>query len=683
MSTYTSADIRNIALVGHANTGKTTLTEALLQAAGTINTPGSVEKGSTVSDFDPQEKKHQHSLDTAVCHLDHQGTHVNLLDTPGYPDFMGRSISVLPAVETVGVVINAQTGVEMVTQRMMEAAQTDGLCRFIIVNKIDAEDINLGVLTDRLRETFGAECLPINLPTSGGESVVDCFFNPSGGDTAFSSVEEAHSRIIDQVVEVDEKLMEIYLEQGEELSAEQLHDPFEKALREGHLIPICFVSAHTGAGVPELLDLFARLMPNPMEGNPPPFLKGEGEDAKPIEVVPDPDKHVVAHVFKVGIDPFVGRIGLFRIHQGTVTPNTQLFIGHGRKPFKVNHLLRVQGKDHSEMNQGVPGDICAVTKVDEIRFDAVLHDSHDEDHHHLQSLHCPPPLFGLAIEPARRGDEQKLSDALHKLGAEDPCIHVEHNAAANETVLRGMGDLHLRVVLERMEEQHHVSVATHPPTIPYRETISAPAEGHHRHKKQTGGAGQFGEVYLRVAPLERGEGFQFVNAVVGGVIPSQFIPAVEKGVRQVLVSGAVAGYPLQDLKVTVYDGKYHAVDSKEVAFVAAGKKALLDAIEKARPIVLEPIVNIQITVPGDAIGNITGDLFGKRGRVSGTDTLANGQALISAQVPLAELEGYQSTIKSLTGGEGTYNLEFSHYEAVPGNVQQELAKAHRPREEED
>ena len=678
MATYSTEDIRNIALVGHASAGKTTLTEALLHAAGAIGSMGSVEKGNTVSDFDPQEKKHQHSLDTAVCHFDHQGVHVNLLDTPGYPDFMGRAISVLPAVDTVGVVVNAQAGPEMVTQRMMEAATEDRLCRFIIVNKIDAENVDLAGVTQRLRDTFGAECLPINLPSPDGSSVVDCFFTPSGGDTAFSSVEEAHSQIIDQVVEVDEKLMELYLEQGEELSAEQLHDPFEVALREGHLIPVCFVSAHTGAGIPELLELIARLMPNPLEGNPQPFLKGEGASAKLIEVRPDPDKHVVAHVFKISIDPFVGRISLFRMHQGTVSPNSQLFIGHGRKPFKVGHLLRVQGKEQSEMNLAIPGDICAVTKVDDIHFDAVLHDSHDEDHHHLQSMHCPPALFGLAIEPARRGDEQKLSDALHKLTAEDPCLRVEHNAAANETVLRGMGDLHLRALLERMEEQYHVEVSTHAPTIPYRETIAAPAEGHHRHKKQTGGAGQFGEVYLRVEPLERGAGFEFVDAVVGGVIPSQFMPAVEKGVRQVLETGAVAGFPLQDLKVAVYDGKYHPVDSKEVAFVAAGKKALLDAIGKARPIILEPIVNIQITVPGEAIGNITGDLFAKRGRVSGTDTLSNGQAVISAQVPLAELEGYPSTLKSLTGGEGTYNLEFSHYEAVPGNIQQDLIKAYRP-----
>ncbi len=683
MAKYTSQDIRNIALVGHAGSGKTTLAEALLHKAGAISSPGTVERGSTVCDFDPQEKQLQHSLDPAVCHLDYQGKHVNLIDTPGYPDFMGRALSVLPAADTVAVVINAQIGIEMVTQRMMASAANRGLCRTIIVNKIDAQDANLPALLEQIRESFGPECLPINLPAAGGQSVADCFFAPSSETTDFSSIEETHTHIIDQVVEVDEALMELYLEQGEELSPEQLHDPFEKALREGHLVPICFVSARSGAGIPELLEIFARLMPNPMEGNPPAFLKGEGNDAVPVQVVPDPQKHVVAHVFQVSIDPFVGRLGIFRIHQGTVTANSQLFIGDARNPFKISHLLQLQGKNHTEVHSGIPGDIRAVTKVDEIHFDAVLHDSHDEDHYHLRSIEMPPPMFGLAIEPTRRGDEQRLSDALHKLDAEDPCMRVEHRAAANETVIRGLGELHIRAVLEKMQERYNVEVKTHPPSIAYRETVTAPAEGHHRHKKQTGGAGQFGEVFLRIEPLERGAGFEFVDKVVGGVVPSQFIPAIEKGVRQVLDSGAVAGYPLHDVRATVYDGKHHPVDSKEVAFVAAGKKAFLDAIHKANPIVLEPIVTIEITAPGETMGDITGDIASRRGRINGTSALPGGQVEISGQVPLSELGNYQSKLKSMTGGQGAYTMEFSHYDPVPPKTQQMLEKAYRPGEEAD
>lgn len=675
MSDYNAEDVRNIALVGHASSGKTTLVETLLATTGVINEPGSVEKGTAVCDFDALEKEHQHSLDVGITSFDTQGKHVNLIDTPGLPDFLGRGISALPAVETAAVLISAQGGIEPVTQRMWKAAENRKLCRIIVVNKIDAEGVNLEELTSQIRDAFGTECLPINLPADGGKRVIDCFFQPSGEGADFSSVDEAHSQIVDQVVEVDEELMELYLEQGDELSPEQLHDPFEEALREGHLIPICFVSAQTGAGIPELLDILVRLMPNPSEGNPPPYMKGEGADVEAIAVNPDPQQHALAHVFKVINDPFRGKLGIFRIHQGRITPDTQLFIGNARKAFKVNHLFRLHGSEQIEVDEGVPGDILAVARVDDIHFDAVLHDSHDEDHHHLRSIECPVPLFGLAISPTKRGDEQKLTDALHKLEAEDPCLVVEQNAAANETVMRGLGELHLRVLLRRLSDQFHVDVETKPPSIAYRETIMAHAEGHHRHKKQTGGAGQFGEVFLRVEPMERGAGFEFVDAIVGGVIPNQFIPSVEKGVRQVLHEGAVAGYPMQDIRVTVYDGKYHPVDSKDIAFATAGRKAFQDAVDKARPVILEPIVKIRVVAQDSAMGDLAGDLSGRRGRISGSEAKSLGRIAIDGEVPLAELEGYESRLKSMTGGEGTYSIELSHYEAVPANKQKALQDA--------
>ncbi|MDZ7750448.1 MAG: elongation factor G [Gammaproteobacteria bacterium] len=683
MPQYRTEDIRNIALVGYGGAGKTTLVEALLHQAGTIPAPGNVEKGTTVCDYDPLEQRLGHSLEPAVVSLDTDGRHINILDTPGSPDLIGRAVSVLPAVETVLVVVDADAGIEITTQRMMEMAAKRNLCRMVVINKIDHADNDIPGLLARLQETFGAECLPINLPADGGARVLDCFFQPGGEATDFSSVAAAHTAIIDQVVEVDEALMEVYLEQGQELRPEQLHDPFEQALRDGHLIPVCFTAAATGAGVAELLNIMVRLMPNPTEGNAPPFLKGEGKQARPVTVVPDPQRHVVAHVFRVSHDNFMGKTGLFRVHQGTVTPNSQLFVGDARKPFKVGHLLKVQGRDSREVSIGVPGDICAVAKVDDLHFDAVLHDSHDEDHFHLKSIDCPAPMYGLAIEVNQHGEEKRLSDALHKLADEDPCLRVEHNAQANETVIRGQGELHLKVVLEKMAERFNIHADTHPPSIPYRETIGALADGHARHKKQTGGAGQFGEVYLRVEPLEQGQGLLFEDAVVGGAIPSVFIPAVEKGVRQVAEEGAVAGFPMQDLRVTVYDGKHHPVDSKEVAFVAAGRKAFLDAVAKARPVVMEPIVNIRIDAPAASTGDITGDLAGMRGRINGTTALANGRVRVMGQVPLSELEAYQSRLKSVTGGEGTFLMDFSHYEAVPPKVQQELVAAHRPRVQEE
>jgi elongation factor G len=675
---HTTEQIRNIALVGHAGAGKTTLAEALLAQAGAIGTAGDIAKGSTVADFTPQEKRLQHSLEPAAMHLEHDGRFMNILDTPGYPDFAGRAMSVLPAVETAVVVVNAETGIELVTQKMMDFAADRHLCRMIVINKIDAPDTDLHGLLREIRDTFGKQCLPLNLPSNGGKAVADCFFTLSDATPDFASIEAAHTEMVDQVVELDDELMELYLEQGEELGIEQLHDPFERALRAGHLVPICFVSAETGAGLRQLLNIFAQLMPNPAEGNPPEFLKGEPGAEEPVEVTADADAPFIGHVFKVNVDPYIGRMGVFRVHQGRVKTGDQIFIGDRRKGFKLAHLYRLQGKDSIEIASAVPGDICAVSKVDEIQFDSVIHSSHDEDQFHLRSLTLPPPMHGVALELARRGDEKKLSDALHKLAAEDPSLSIEFDSQSNETVLRGMGELHLRLVLERMRDEFNVEVNTRPPKIAYRETVTRSAEGHCRHKKQTGGAGQFGEVFLKVEPLTRDSGFEFVNKVVGGSIPSQFIPAVEKGVRQVLHEGAVAGFPLQDVRVIVYDGKHHPVDSKEVAFVAAGKKAFLDAIDKAKPIVLEPIARVEVTAPGDCVGDVTGHLSGVRGRISGNDSLSGNQIKISAEVPVAELGDYQTTLKSLTGGEGAYTMEFDHYGIVPRNVQADLAAAARP-----
>jgi elongation factor G len=680
---HATSGIRNIALVGPAGAGKTSITETLLLQAGATRARGSLARGTTVSDFDPQEKRLQHSLDTAICSFTADGTRINLIDTPGYADFLGKTLSVLEAVEAVAIVVSAVNGVDTLTQRLMDFARERGLCRLIIVNKIDSRDAHCAQVLAQLRESFGGECLPLNLPAGGGDSVVDCFFQPHGRAADFSSVEAAHTQIIDQVVELDEKLMALYLEQGEEISPEQLHDPFEQALREGHLVPVCFASAETGAVVAELLQIIVRLMPNPAEGNPPLFLKGNGADAERVPVAPDAARHVIAHVFKVSIDPYVGKLGVLRVHQGTVRQGSQLFVGDARKPVKVAHLYSLLGKDTSEIQEAGPGDICATPKVDELHLDAVLHDSHDEDQYHLKPVAFPPPMLGVAIEPERRGDEQRLADTLHKLTAEDPCVRIEHHAAVNETVLYGMGEFHLRVLLERMTERYGVHVKTHPPSIPYRETITRPAEGHCRHKKQTGGAGQFGEVFLRIEALGRGAGFEFVDDVVGGAIPGQYIPAVEKGVRQVLTEGALAGFPIQDVRVTVYDGKHHAVDSKEVAFVSAGRKAFLDALQKATPIVLEPIMRLEITAPASAIGDITGDLATKRARISGSDTLPGQRATLRALVPLAEVSEYQSRLKALTGGQGAYTMELSHYDPVPPRRQQELAQAWRPREAQD
>jgi elongation factor G len=682
MPRFATESIHTLALVGHGGSGKTTLAEALLQRAGVIPAVGSVEKGTTVCDYDPLEKTYGHSLNSAIVNFPYKGIHVHLVDTPGMPDFAGQAISALAAVETAVVVINAQNGIELNTARMMRWAAKRNLCRMIVVNKIDAENVDVGALLARIQEAFGRECLPINLPAHGGKDVVDCFFTPDG-DADFSSVKAAHSALIDQVVEVDEELMALYLEQGEELTPEQLHAPFEKALRQGHLVPVCFMSARTGAGVEQFLEIVARLAPNATEGNPPPFLKGEGAEAIEFHAEPDAKKHVLAHVFKIVIDPYVGRVAIFRVHQGTMTRDTQLFIGEGKRAFKTGHIFTIQGKDNVETDQLVPGDIGAVAKIDEIEFDSVLHDSHEEDQIHLKPLEFPAPMHGIAVETKKKGDEQRLFEVLHKLEVEDPCFKVERHANTNETVIRGLGELHMRVKLEKMLAQYKLDVDRKPPKIAYRETVTRKAEGHCRHKKQTGGAGQFGEVYLKIEPLGRGAGFEFVDQVKGGVIPTVFIPAVEKGVRMALEHGVIAGYPVEDLRVIVYDGKSHAVDSKEIAFVTAGKKAVIDAILKASGIVLEPIVDIAITAPASFLGDFTADISGRRGQVTGTEGSGGDLMTVMGKVPLSEFAEYQSRLRSVTGGQGSYTMEFSHYAPVPPTTQQQLASQFKLAREED
>ncbi|MBN9695023.1 MAG: elongation factor G [Zoogloea sp.] len=668
-------DIRNLSLLGQSGSGKTTLLEKLLATAGTIGAAGSVDKGDTVSDFDPQEKALGHSLNASLAHLEWAEHWVNILDTPGLPDFLGRALATLPAVETAVVVINATAGVETLTRKVMELSADK--CRMLVVNRIDAPGVDFGALMERITASFGKECLPINLPLAGGAGVIDCFFKPDYDATpAFSSVRDAHDRIVDQVVEVDEELMALYLEQGESLQPEQLHDPFEQALREGHLIPVCFTSARTGAGIAELLDILGRLLPDPTEGNPPRFLKGEGPAAEPITTSTAADQHVIAHVFQVSNDPFRGKLGLFRIHQGSVTPNTQLFIGDARKPFKVGHLLRVQGKTQTEIDIGIPGDICAVARVDELHRDAVLHDSHDEDHFHLAPPRYPQAVFGLALRAEKHGDEQKLSEALHRLLDEDPCLSVEHDMQAKETVIRGLGEVHLKSVLETLKTRWNLSLSTKPPAIPYRETIAGSAESRYRHKKQSGGAGQFGEVALRVEALDRGAGLQFADEVKGGTIPGNFMPAVEKGVHQALAEGVMAGFPLQDVRVVVFDGKHHTVDSNEISFVTAARHAVQEAVQAARPVVLEPLITLTVRVADEHFGGISAELSGRRGRVTGTDSPQPGWTEITSVVPMAEMEGFESRLKSISGGDGSCSIAFSHYEAAPGEVQQRLAREH-------
>lgn len=683
MPIFSTENLRTVALLGHGGSGKTTLAEGILAKSGMIITCGSVERGTTVCDSDPLEKAVQHSLRAACTHFEadkEDGTEVrvHMIDTPGYPDFVGQALGSLDAVKTAAIVVDATAGIQLMTRRMMDWAKERNLNRILIVNKIDAEHVDLPKLIEELKEAFGNEVMPINLPANNGARVIDCFAKDHG-EADFLSVEEVHRQFIEQVVEVDDEAMEKYLEEGN-ADPSTLHGPLTQALREGHIIPICFVSGKTGAGVDDLINVMVRHLPNPAESNDPLFTDAEGND---IKLIPDPELPLVAHVFKVVNDPYIGKVGVFRIHQGTMRRDDLLFVGDNKKAIKVSHPMILQGKETTEVRELVPGDIGVISKIDELVFDSVIHASHDHDNIRMKPLSFPKPMYGLAIAPARRGDEGRLSDILNKMLSEDPTLELEHDTTLNETVLRGISAQHLKSVLERMAAQFKLEVNTRTPRIPYRETIAQGAEGHARHKKQTGGAGQFGEVYLRIEPEERGTGFEFVDEVKGGAIPYNFIPAVEKGVREALTSGYVAGYPVHDVRVVVYDGKSHPVDSKEVAFVSAGRKAMLDAIAKAKPTLLEPIVDIEIVAPDSAIGDITGDLASRRGQVTGTANMAGGMMIISGVVPLAELDGYAARLNAITQGAGSYSMELSGYAPVPVQKQMELAANFQRKDEDD
>ncbi len=673
--------IRNVVLVGHTHGGKTQIAEAMLHKAGVTTRMGSSDEGNTLSDFEPEEKERQGSVLASVLHFGWKNRHVNLIDTPGYGDFIGQVISGLAATDIAVLVVSAAVGPDIHSRRYFRMAGERGMARVVVVNKADAENVDLVALYEQIQEALGSQCRLVTAPVGQGPSfsgVVDVFAQESGD--ALMDVASAHGEVVESIIEADETLMERYLGE-EEITPEELAGAYVKALVEGTLVPVLYTSARGELGVEELMDLLVQYAPSPAQAKAIAVRTGPGEDAETVEVGGDPAGPLCAQVFKVVSDPYVGRISYLRVWSGTLEADSSARIGDDRRDTRFAQLLRIQGKESEPLAKAVAGDVVGVPKMEELGVGTSVC---TEETRLVPEAAFPVPMFSLALSPKSRGDEQKLSEALAKLVDEDPTLTTSRDRQTHELVLNGIGDIHLTVALARLKRRFQVDVDTKPPKIPYRETIMGKGEGHYRHKKQTGGAGQFGEVYLRVEPMERGEGFEFVDDIFGGAIPKPFLPAIEKGIREAMEEGVIAGYPFQDVRVSVYDGKHHPVDSKEIAFKIAGRNAFRDAVDKAKPTLLERFVDLAVTVPDQFLGDITGDLNSRRGRIQGMEAGAGGTQTIQAQVPLAEVTQYNTQLRSITGGQGAYTMEFSHYEPVPGNVQQQIIDAAaKAKEEED
>jgi len=664
MPKYTTADIRNIALVGHQSAGKTSLADAILHVTGTTNRLGDVNAKSSHLDFMEEERNRGCSIDSALVHVNVKGKQINIVDTPGAPDFIGPGIAALAGVETAVCMVSATAGIEVNTRRMMDRAKTHGIGRMIVINKIDS-NLDVATLIANLQEIFGSECQPMNLPTGKGSGVIDCFAN-SEGAADVGDVAETHTALVERIVEADEALMEQYLETGEVDSA-KLAGVISKAIAEGSFVPILFTNARDETGVKELLDIIADYAPSPVEGKRRMLRDGEEE----TEIKPDKDGNFIGQVFRVFSDPKSNiKYSVCRIHAGSIQSDSHIHIGDERKTQRPGQLHKLQGAEHPEIDEGIAGDIVAMAKLETTTGDVV---SSDAPGSQIEMPKFPHPMFALAIEPKSRADADKVSAALAKFTEEDPCFLADRDSVTSELVIHGIGDLHLRSILSRMVQYFKLEVNTKPPKVPYRETVMGSVKDvEYTHKKQSGGAGQFGRVIIAMEANERGAGYEFVDEIFGGAIDQAFRPSVDKGVQAQLKEGVLAGYPVVDVKVRLTDGKTHPVDSKDIAFQIAGREAFKIAFMQCKPVLLEPIVHLEVTVPNENVGDIQGDLASRRGRPEGQDMLPGGLSVITGRVPLAEMSDYHSRLSSITGGQGSYTMELSHYENVPGNVQQQI-----------
>ncbi|GAB4131697.1 elongation factor G [Thermopirellula anaerolimosa] len=699
MTMFPVDKIRNVALCGHGSVGKTTLVDRILGFTGMVTRPANVDDGTSICDFDEEEKSHRYTVEAKVAYCDYEGYRFHLFDTPGYPDFIGQTIGAMRGADTAAIVISAQSGIEVNTRRVFNEAEKAGIGRVIILNKLDAENVDFEGVLGQIKEAFGDRCMLINVPIglgasfSGVASVLNAEQNIAGAVVDPTSLSQA---LMESIVVADEEVLNRYFE-GQMPSEDEIARLMSRSVAEGTVIPILCVSAKSGIGLKELLDglRLCGLAPNTIVRKAKRLDNGEE-----VELSADPNGPLVAQVFKTRVDPFVQKLSFLRVFSGTLKSNSTVPMAGERKGVKITQLFRVQASETAPIEEAGPGEIVAVAKVEELRTGSTIGE------YAMPAIEFPTPMTSLAITPKSRGDEQKLSGALAKICQEDPTCRLDRDPQTKELVISGMSELHLQLLRERLKRRDKVEVDVKEPKIPYRETIQAKAEGMYRHKKQTGGRGQFGEVHIRMQPFPRGtkveefatkdrfpemkevhyheeSNFLWIDSIVGGTIPSNFMPAVEKGFLERITKGVIAGYPVQDVCVEVFFGKHHPVDSSEQAFKTAGSMAFRNVFQQAKPALLEPIVKIEVTIPSDKVGDINSDMSGRRGRVLGMTSAGGNFQTISAEVPLAEVITYGRALSSITGGQGSYTLEFSHYDVVPGNVQKEIIEKSKVQEEEE
>ena len=698
MPKYNVEDIRTVAFCGHGSVGKTSLIDRLLVKTGTINRPASVDDRTSICDFDEEERHHKYTIESKLVHFNYGGKFFQVLDTPGYPDYIGQTICALRATDLAAIVINAHSGIEVNTRRVWAEAGKAGVGRMIVLSKMDTDNIKFPELVNNIQELFGKQCIPLNVPLGSGadfKGVVSTLKPPANTAGALMDPSKLHEPLIEAIVEMNERATERYFE-GEEPADAELPQLIADALSAGSLVPIVCISTKLDLGLTELLDAITLCGLSPAKIKRT-AKKASGEE---VELKPDENAPLAAQVFRTRIDPFVQRLSFIRVYSGKIKKDDSVHVSGARKNIKIGNLLEVQANETHAIDMAGPGQLVAVSKSEELHTGCSLGDFL------LPELKFPRPMVGLAAVPKTRGDEAKLSGALHKIAEEDPTFHMDRDAQTHELVITGMSELHLQIIRERLKRRDKVEVETHQPKIPYRETVQATAEGSYRHRKQSGGRGQFGEVHIRMYPFPGGtkpeefavkerfpsmremkydpeHNFLWVDSIVGGTIPNNFLPAVEKGFKERMVKGVIAGYKVVNVCVEVYFGKYHDVDSSEAAFKTAGSMAFRNVFQQARPSLLEPIVKLQVTVPGSKLGDISSDMSGRRGRVLGMDAAGADLQTVIAEVPLAEVTTYARSLSSITGGLGSYTMEFSHYEVVPGNVQKEIMDKAVMKEEEE